>query len=253
MAMIRQADLDTRPRQALVMNIENLRAQAERIMDQTRHAAAAVIAEAAATRERTLLGAAEEGRAKGHAEGVAQGLAEGRERGREQAHQEAAERLARLEASWTAALEDFIAAREAMLRECELRALDLAVLMGERVARRAIAVDPGAVLPQVAAVLELATRGARLTLCVNPQDEDLLRQALPALLAVDAKERHIAIVTDQGVPVGSCLARSDGGGALDATIDARLRAVVDEMLPGHGGRPVAGPTPEEAGPRGAAQ
>jgi len=248
MAMIRQADLETSPRQALVLNVEDIRAQAEAIMERTRSASAAVLTEAAAARERLLAGAADEGRAKGHAEGMATGLTEGRQRGEAEAKREAGERLAALEASWTAALVEFVAMREAMLRECESRGLELAILMGQKVARRAIEVDPRAVLGQVGAILEMATRATRLTLGVNPSDEGLVRDALPGLLAMDPGQRHVSVSVDPGVPVGSCVARCPGGGELDATIEARIKSLVDEMLPDGAGR---GQRPEDAaGARG---
>lgn len=232
MGMIRQADLDTSPRSALVLNVEDIRAQAEAIMDRTRAASASLLADAASTRERLLAGAADEGRAKGHADGLAKGLAEGRTRGQAEAKKEAAERLAALEGAWTAALAEFIAMRDAMLRECESRGLELAILMGQKVARRAIEVDPNAVLGQVGAILEMATRATRLTLGVNPADESLVRDALPSLLAMDPTQRHVSVAVDSAVSAGSCVARCPGGGVLDATIEARIQSLVDEMLPG---------------------
>ena len=232
MAMIRQADLDRSPRHALVMNVENIRAQAQAIMDQTRASASAIIAEARAERERILAGAAEAGHAKGHAEGLARGLAEGRERGRAEAQESMAERLATLETSWGRALEEFIGRREAMLRECEARGLDLAILMGERVARRAIEVDRRSVLGAVAGVLEMASRGTRLTLAVNPADESLVRGTLASLLAMDPDGRHVTLVVDADVACGSCVARTEAGGVLDAGIESRIGAIVAEMLPG---------------------
>ena len=196
MAMIRQADLETSPRQALVLNVENIRAQADVIMDRTREAAASMVAEAKKTRDRILAGAAEAGHATGYAEGVARGVAEGRERGRVEARAEAAERLAKLEASWRAALEAFATRRESLMREFEQLGLDLAILIGQRVARRAIEVDRGAVTRQVAAILELASRGTRLVLSVNPSDLELVRQALPGLLSGLAGGPHAEVVGD---------------------------------------------------------
>lgn len=231
MAMIRQADLETSPRRALVLDVENIRAQADRIMEQTRQAAAAMIEEARATRERILDGAAEVGRAKGYAEGLAQGRADGREQGRAEARAEATERLASLEASWAGALREFAARREDLLRECEQRGLDLAILMGQRVAHRMVRVDREAVLPRVGAVVDLAARGSRLRIAVNPADLGLVRDALPGLLALDAAKRHVEIDGDESVPLGSCVARCQGGGTLDARVDAMVGAIVDEILP----------------------
>lgn len=238
MAMIRQADLETSPRQALVLNVENIRAQADVIMDRTREAAASMVAEAKKTRDRILSGAAEAGHATGYAEGVARGVAEGRERGRVEARAEAAERLAKLEASWRAALEEFAIRRESLMGEFEQLGLDLAILIGQRVARRAIEVDRGAVTRQVAAILELASRGTRLVLSVNPLDLELVRQALPGLLSGLAGGTHAEVVGDPSVDAGSCVGRSEGGGVLDARVSTLIDSLVREMLPGEG--PVAG-------------
>ena len=136
MALIRQADIESNPRRALVLNVENIRAQADAIIDRTREAAAAIIAEAHAERARIVAGAAEAGRAQGHAEGLAAGLEVGRELGRAEAFERAGAGLAALEASLRAALEGFGVEREALLRACESQA-PAGALLAERVTLRA--------------------------------------------------------------------------------------------------------------------
>lgn len=231
MALIRQADIESNPRRALVLNVENIRAQADAIIDRTREAAAAIIAEAHAERARIVAGAAEAGRAQGHAEGLAAGLDEGRGLGRAEAFERAGAGLAALEASLRAALEGFGVEREALLRACESQALELALLLAERVTLRALAVDRESVVRQVGSLLEMATRHSRLVLSVHPADEAMVREAMPGLLAGDATARHVAVVPDGSLSPGSCIMRTPGGGVLDASVEARISAVIDEILP----------------------
>ena len=245
MAMIRQADTQFKAQPALVMNMASIQAQADGIIDTTREAAAAIIANAKAERARILEGAADDGRAAGHAEGLAKGIEEGRERGRREAAAERRERLEAIERSWTEALGTFIRERDALLRECEARGLELAIRIGEKVARRAVAIDPGAGVAAVGGVLDLATRGTRLTIGVHPDDEALVRESLPGLLAADGAARHAEIAVDASLPRGSCIARSAGGGLLDATLDARIAAVVDELMPSRTGATDVGPRASE--------
>ncbi|MCA9287384.1 MAG: hypothetical protein KDA05_02300 [Phycisphaerales bacterium] len=231
MAMIRQADTSSMARPSLVMNLASIQAQADAIIDTTREAAAAIIADAKAERKRILEGAAEQGRAAGHAEGFAKGAEEGRELGRREAAAERRERLQDIERSWSEALARFILERDAILRECEVGGFELALRFSERVARRAVALDPRAAAAAVGAVLELATRGTRLTIGVHPDDEALVRESLPGLLAAEGAARHAEIVVEAGIPRGSCVATTAGGGTLDATLDARIAALVDELMP----------------------
>ncbi|MEZ6232842.1 MAG: FliH/SctL family protein [Phycisphaerales bacterium] len=246
MAMIRQADTKYQAQPALVLNMASIQAQADAIIGTTRAAAAAIIADARAERARILEGAHEQGRAAGHAEGLAKGIEQGRELGRREASAERRERLDAIERSWNEALAEFILDREAILRECEVRGLELAVRFGEKVARRAVALDPDAGVAAVRAVLELATRGTRLTIGVNPEDEALVRESLPGLLAADGAARHAEIAVDPSIPRGSCTARSTAGGTIDATLDARIAAVVDELMPARSAPTGPQPMPSEA-------
>jgi flagellar biosynthesis/type III secretory pathway protein FliH len=141
------------------------------------------------------------------------------------------ERLAKVEAGWQASLAAFDAARDRMLLEARQDVLRLAVLIGEMVTKRALAIEPGRVADQLEAVLATLAKPSRLTIAVNPDDQDLVRQALPGLSEKYAAAVHVEITTDASLARGSCVARTGGGGIIDASIATQLERIVETLMP----------------------
>lgn len=192
-----------------------------------------VLSAARAERDRLVTEGRARGVAEGRAEGHAKGLAEGREQGRLEALEEWRGRLAALESAWTVALEGFEAAREELLRVAREDLLRLATEIARRATHGAIDADPGRV---AAASLEGVLRevGARSSLVVraNPDDAGALRALLPSLADRVASSAHAEIVEDAGLDRGSCVARTENGGELDASALVRVERIVEELLGG---------------------
>src|SRR5437879_148228 len=104
MALIKNSNAAVIARDAVVLDLSDLRRQGEALLAQARARADQVLAEAAAERDRLVAGAAEAGRDQGLAEGLADGRARGLDEGRAQAIAGYKPRLESLEAAWTAAL-----------------------------------------------------------------------------------------------------------------------------------------------------
>ncbi len=239
MAMIRRADIEGAPRQALVMDLGDLRARGETLIREATAKAEEIIREAKAERERLLATARSEGYRTGHAEGLAKGHAEGLERGVEEARTAKREEIESVTAPWAAALEAFESAREAMIQAARTEVVCLAAEIAARVTRRCVELDAAAVLPQMEAVLSAVARPSRLTLRVHPADLALARAELPDLIARFDLCRHAELVPDSGLERGSCVASTDDGGRIDAGFEAQLDRIISALLPEGRSIPIA--------------
>jgi flagellar biosynthesis/type III secretory pathway protein FliH len=222
MALIRHSNAATMARDAVVLDLGDLRRQGEIIKLRAREEAEAILAEARAERERLLGTAAEEGRAAGVAKGIEEGRKKGEDAGRAGAMTEFKRRLEALESGWSAALAGFESAREQMLMEARHEVVAVALRIGELVTKRALAATPDAAVDQVEALLRLLTRPMRAVLRVHPDDRAVVEAALPALAERIAAAQHVELVTDTALSHGSCVLRAAGGGEIDATIETQL-------------------------------
>lgn len=251
MPLIRQSLADPTVRDAVVLHLGDLHRAGEHLRDQARLEAETILAAARAERDRVVSGAEKDGQARG----LEKGLAEGRQRGAEEARArslaEWRERLAGLEKGWGDALDRFLAERERMLLEARQDVLRLAILLAERITKRALTVDPSLVGDQVAEVLALVARPSRLVLSLHPEDRPIIEEILPGLRRRFASVEHLELVDDASLPRGSCLART-AGGVIDASISTQLDRIAAALLPGGAGRPaelpIAPATPDEATP-----
>jgi len=200
-------------RGAVVLDLGDLRSQGDRIIAQARERAAKIIDDAHRERERIVADAATIGRTEGLAEGLAQGHREGVQRGEEAGLNERRENLAKLEASWTEAMEQFTSRRERMLADARRDVLRLAIRI----------------------------------------DRELAMAALPSVLARHAGSEHVEFLDDARLGRGSVVVKlvdtADGagaaavGGEIDASIDVQLSRIADALLPGRPGDDVVVPAP----------
>ncbi|MEM9373021.1 MAG: FliH/SctL family protein [Planctomycetota bacterium] len=245
MGMIRRADLEQLTRDALVMNLDDMRSRADEILDETSRQAERMLAEAQAERERLISTAREEGYAKGHEEGTQAGLAEGIQRGEASALEAESQAIGSLVQGWQGALAQFESRREDMLRNARDDVVRLAVEIASRVVRRAVDLDPAAVGKQIEAVLGAVVRPTRLTVRVHPDDLDAAERSLPVLLSQFELCTQADLRADPSVGRGSAVASTEGGGRIDASIGGQLDRLIAELLPEDAGllagRDAAGP------------
>ena len=245
MALIRQSSGATLARDAIVLDLGDLSRQGEQLRARARAEGDRIIAEARAERERLITGAAEEGRQAGLAQGLGEGRQQGAVQGKEAALAERRERLATLEASWSAALGVFDAERDQMLLQARQDVLRLAAVVAELVTKRAVALEPGRVADQLGAVLAVLARPTRLVVSVHPDDQELAREALPALCEKYSAATNVEIMPDPSLSRGSCVATTGTGGVVDASVRTQLERIVELLLPGNEAGPA---TAEEARP-----
>lgn len=231
MGMIRRADLEQCAQNSYVMDLGDLGRHADELINNAREQAARIVADAKAERERLLSAAEQEGREAGHAEGLARGLVEGLQKGTDDARNAQEQAMQRAANAWTAALDAFEAERDAMIQSARAEIVRLAAEVATRVTRRAVDLDPATVLAQMEAVLRAVTNPSRLVLRVHPDDLDLARGELPAIVARFDLCRHAELVTDPALARGSCVATTDQGGRIDADIENQLARIIAGLLP----------------------
>jgi flagellar assembly protein FliH len=240
MALIRNSIAATLARDAIVLDLGDLREQADQILRAARMQADRIVTEAQAERERILAGAVEQGRADGMAKGVEAGRAAGQSEGMAQALTEHRQRLTQIEGAWTTALSEFCQRREELAQIAMRDVVRLGISIGERVTKRVIKLEPQVVADQLAAVLAVVARPTELVLRINPTDRLVVEQAMPGLVAAMPAVRHVEIAEDDSIEIGGCVVRTRaeiesgdaGGGEIDARVGTQLDRLVETLLPG---------------------
>lgn len=230
MAMIKNALASELARDAVVLDLGDLKRQAEDLRRRAENEAERIIAEAQEQRRRLLEGAAEEGRAEGREQGIAEGRAEGAEEGRAAALKEHSARIDNVLTSWAAALTEFERSREDILLEARADVLRLALKVAEKVTKRAVACDPSVIESQLKAALSQLLAPTRLLVSVHPDDYEAAEDILPDMVDRLASGAHTTLRSDESITRGGCIVRTDRG-EIDATIETQLGRIVERLLP----------------------
>jgi len=217
-------------KEAVVLDLGDIGAQAEKLRRAAETKAQQIINEAQARADALAEGAAE----RGHAEGLEKGLAEGREQGlaegREQALAQSAEQVKAMLEAWSSVAQQLDGQRLNIEREARQAVLEFALRLAEKVVHRVVQVDPSAVVDQVGHALSHVLGPLDVTVCVHPDDVPLIEAAMPELIKEFAHLQHIHLDTDQSLARGGCRAAFHGG-HVDASIEKQLERIVAVLLP----------------------
>ena len=231
MALIRSKQAAALSRDAVVLDLGDLARQGQAIREKAQRDAERLLADARTQARRIV----EEATHAGREEGVQQGLTEGREKGRAEGRAEALNRAATalrdFEAAWQQALDEFTAARHAMLVEFKTDVVRLALAIARRVVRRAAALDPTVVHEQIEAALQMVARKTAVSVFVSPRDLDLAGAILPSLKARFQDGVDLSLAADESIAPGGCIVRA-GSGEIDATLATQLDRIAEALLPG---------------------
>jgi flagellar assembly protein FliH len=230
MPLVKEQNADLVQHEAIVLDLGDLRKQAEQIRDRARRQAGQILVEARQEAERLTAEARESGRQEGLEAGRAQGEQAGREAGHAQALQQSAEDLSKLQQGWTAALERFDAERSQMMLEARQSMLELAIALAGKIVKRVPEVDPTVVHDQLAAAIEQMARPADVTVHIHPDDRPVVEQAMPELTARFGDLQHVTWSTDASIDRGGCRI-TYGKACIDATLDRQLQRITESLLP----------------------
>ncbi|MEO0586825.1 MAG: FliH/SctL family protein [Planctomycetota bacterium] len=222
-------------RDAVVLDLGDLGAQAARLRMQAEARAAEIVGEAERKAQALVEAAHGQGFEQGRAEGHEQGLAEGREQGHAEALASKQDELAQVITAWADVATQWDGYRRELEREARESVLDFALKLGERLVHRLVDVDRTVVVDQVAAALSAVLEPLDVRVRVHPGDRPILDEALPDLMAEFGRFEHIRLVEDAEVDRGGCVV-SYGEGEIDATVRTQLARVLDVILPGEAER-----------------
>jgi flagellar assembly protein FliH len=99
----------------------------------------------------------------------------------------------------------------------ERKAVELALVLAEKIVGESIALDPNLVLANVTGALRAAAERDQLVVEVNPADLELVREAGADLAARIGAIGKLEIVPERRVPAGGCVVRT-----VEGEVDARL-------------------------------
>jgi flagellar assembly protein FliH len=210
------------------LNLNDIEAEARRVMAAARQEAAAIAAQA--KRDADVL--RRQAHEQGHREGHEKGLIDGRQAGRDEALREASERFAQKQAALTdamrATIEQFDEQKRELLLAARSDVLELALVIARRVVK-CIVDDP------VRAAEATAANAAELIEHVGARHDPVLRVHPEVLESAERAAqtmegaRHVRVVADETIAPGGCVLATTRG-QLDATIDTQLDRITSLLL-----------------------
>lgn len=241
MPVLKQTHTTPAMREAIVLDLGDIGAQAARIRAAAESQAAGIISEAKQKAEALADGLYTEAEKLGYDAGFEKGLSEGREQGRAEALAATSEQLNQLMAAWSQVATDWEQQRTDMEREARQAVLAFAFSAAEKIVHRVIEVDESVVVDQVAQALSLVLSAHDASVRIHPVDRPILESAIPQLIKELDGLEHIELVDDEQITPGGCVV-AFGQGRIDATIERQLQRLIDLILP-------EPPSPQDLGER----
>lgn len=238
MGLIRAADANAIARDALVLDLGDLKRQGAHIIDDAKRKAEAILSEARAEHDRLVGEASQKGYEEGLTRGTAEGRATGAAEGRAEAIETTMSELGDLRGAWTSALDVFEAQRRRLASESIVDVVRLASAVASRVTRKVVELDPETVSRQLESVLAMVLRPTSLLVAVHPEDRTLAEDAMGALVGRLAPDAECELVDDPDLSRGSVVVRHRGiagaGGEIDASIETQLDRIAEALTTGVG-------------------
>lgn len=232
MALIRHAQAKNIARDALVLDLGDLKRQAEELKASAEQEAARIIREARLERDRIVEGAYEEGFDRGQAEGYAKGETVGLEEGKMEALGEFTERFRSIDQSFSGAFDAFGEAREELLLNAQEDGLRLILEIARRVTRRAVQIDPDALRERIREIMTRMIEPTRAIIRVHPDDVELARKASAYIQTDLGTTAHTEIRADTSLDRGDAVVET-GRGSISAEIDTQIDRILRELMPDH--------------------
>jgi flagellar assembly protein FliH len=148
--------------------------------------------------------------------------AEGRAAGREAALAELQPAAAALEEAARLLQDASVATAERL----ELQAVELGMMLAEKVVAAAIAADPELVVEAVCGALRGLVERERVTVLVHPDDLELVRGAMGGLVATLGGIEHAEVQAERRVARGGAVVRTPDGD-IDARVETKLQRARD--------------------------
>lgn len=230
MPLVKAKDAKANTLQPEVLRLQDIEAEAARILTQARAAADSLLAQARAYAEKIKAEAYKAGMEAGRVDGIQSGTEMGRKLAMDQATIDFAGKHADVVKAFTSALCDFQAQRRTLCAEMERDVVALAGAIARRVVKTAVEVDPSCVCANIREALQLISEKNGLEIRLAPTDLEQARQFAGEYLSTQDLER-VRFVADETVEGGGALLRTPGG-EIDAALQTQFVRILDEILAG---------------------
>ncbi len=138
------------------------------------------------------------------------------------------QQLATLLPALQQAVQDIRHSKSAWLAHWESQTIRLATAIAEQVIRREIAIQPEIPLDLIRDALELAMGSGKVTIQLNPQDCEALRDRAENLAKQLGRLGATNIVADPEMSPGGCRVVTEFG-VIDQTVEAQLNRIAEEL------------------------
>jgi flagellar assembly protein FliH len=155
-----------------------------------------------------------------------------REEGLHEGREEALAALAPGVEALSQAVEALQVSQHERAARLEAHAVDLALLLAEKVIGGALAVEPARVVEAVRGALRGIVERERITVLVHPEDLELVRDAMDGLRTTLGGIEHTEVQAERRVSRGGAIVRTPDGD-VDARVETKLqraREVVEAAL-----------------------
>lgn len=149
----------------------------------------------------------------------AEGFELGRQQGSEQARAESASAIAAI----AEGMRQIGDTREELAETLTAQAGELAMLTAEHIIAGAIDAQPQRIVDVVRGALRRLTDRQRVTMLVNPEDLEALKQAVPNLQAELGGIEHLDVQSDRRIARGGAIAQT-AYGEVDVSISSQLQS-----------------------------
>lgn len=126
------------------------------------------------------------------------------------------------------ALQEAMAQGDELAALLEREAVELAMVVAEKVVAGAVSERPERVLDVVTGALRGLVERRRLTILVHPDDAELVRDRIDAICRELGGVDHCEVQAERRVPRGGALLRTPDG-ELDVRLDAKLRRAAEVL------------------------
>lgn len=230
MALIKSHNTQQHASQAVVLDLGDLRQQADAILARAHEQAELVLNQAQVKAKDIHEQAKQAGYDTGYELGKNEGHVEGEKQGMQKAHEEAKAICDQIQQAWIHAAEQWDAMRHDMISEAQQSLLKLAMLTAEKIVQRVQTTDPTLIQSQVNAALEYVVAPCAVTIHISPEDRPQLEALLPEMLNQLTSAEHVNLVEDASIQRGGCMV-DYGRGRIDARIETQLEQMIQTLIP----------------------
>ncbi len=230
MAVLKSQDAIRASKGAIVLDMGDLKRQADILKENARAEAKEMIAVAKQQLEAMSSKAHDDGFEVGKKDGYEAGFAQGLEAGKAQVYAELSGDMQGIEKSWVEAAKSWETYREAIDHQMRASVLEMSLLIAKRVVHRVVEVDETVIIDQLGNALSHVLRPLDVVVKINPADQEIVEHAMPELNTEFKHLKSIALEMDSTVGRGGCEVHF-GYGVIDARVNRQLDRLIDAFLP----------------------